>query len=300
MRVFVTGATGYVGSAVVQELLKSGHQVLGLVRSDASAKALVATGAEVHRGDVEDLDSLQRGAASVDGVIHTAFIHDFTDFKRVCEVDRHAIEALGSVLKGSNRPLIVSSGTLLAAPGRVGTEEDVCPLTVDDFPRVATEEALRAVTEQGVRAMAIRLSPSVHGDGDHHGFVSILAQIARAQGASAYVGEGNNRWTGVHRLDAAVLYRLALERGTAGARYHAADEEAIPFREIAGVIGRRLQLPVVSKSPEEAAAHFGAFAMFTQLDGPSSSKLTRERLGWQPKQLGLIADLEQSSSYFQA
>ena len=297
MKVFVTGATGFVGTAVVQELLGAGHQVLGLARSEASASALAAAGGEVHRGDLEDLDSLRSGVAASDGVIHTAFIHDFTRFQEVCEVDRQAVETLGDALAGSGRPLIVTSGTLLLTPGRVSTEEDNSVFTPSDIPRIATEIAAQAVAARGVPTSLIRLSPSVHDDGDH-GFVPMLIGIARATGVSAYVGDGSNRWTGVHRRDAAHLYRLALEKGAAFARYHGADEEEIAFRDIAEVIGKRLGLPVVSKSPEEAASHFGPFAAFVQVDGPTSSKLTRERLGWQPTQLGLIADLEQSATYF--
>jgi nucleoside-diphosphate-sugar epimerase len=296
MRVFVTGATGFVGSAVVQELMNAGHQVLGLARSEAAARSLAAAGALVHRGDLEDLDSLRSGAAASDGVIHTGFIHDFSKFKVVCETDRHAIEALGSALAGSDRPLIVSSGTALVKPGRLATEGEVSALTCNDFPRVATEEAAGSVAEQGVRVSVVRLSPSVHGDGDH-GFVPILIRVAREKGVSAYIGEGRNRWTAVHRLDAAVLYRLAVEKGSAGARYHGVDEEGIAFREIAEVIGRQLNLPVVSKSTEDAASHFGWFAHFAGLDCPASSKLTQERLGWRPVQCSLLTDLERGS-YF--
>ena len=252
----------------------------------------------VHRGDVEDLESLRSGAAASEGVIHTAFIHDFARFKEVCEVDRRAIEALGSALAGSDRPVVVTSGTLLVAPGRIGTEEDSGVLTPDDFPRVASEEMARSLAGRGVRISVVRLSPSVHGDGDH-GFVPTLIGIARATGVSAYVGEGLNRWSAVHRLDAARLFRLALEKGAAGARYHGADEGEITFRDIAEATGRRLGIPVASKSPEDAAGHFGTFARFAQIDGPTSSKLTRERLGWRPTQPGLLADLD-GGRYFDA
>lgn len=294
MKIFVTGATGFIGSAIVEELLGAGHQVLGLARSDASAKKLTDAGAQVHRGDVEDVDSLKHGAAASDGVIHCGFIHNFSDFAGACETDRRAIEALGEALIGSDRPLVITSGTALITPGRVATEDDATVLTFDKFPRVASEEAADAVAERGVRASVVRLSPSVHGEGDYHGFISILIKAARSKGASAYVGDGSNRWTAVHRLDAAHLFRLAVEKGTTGARYHGADEEGIPFREIAEAIGKGLNVPVVSIRPVEVGEQFDPFTAFvSQLDAPASNQLTRERLGWQPTQVKLIPDIEQ-------
>jgi nucleoside-diphosphate-sugar epimerase len=291
MRIFVTGASGFVGSAVVQELIGAGHRVLGLARSDASASAVAEAGAEVHRGTVEDVESLRSGAAACDAVIHTAFIHDFARFKEVCEIDRRAIEALGDALKGSDRRLVITSGTGLLGGGRSATEEDRQPSGANAVPRVASEEAADAVAARGVRVSTVRLPPTVHDDGDH-GFVPMLIGIARQKGVSAYVGDGNNRWAAVHRRDAAHLYRLVAEKGATGARYHGVGEEGVPFREIATVIGRKLGLPVQSKSSEEAAAHFGFLAHFAGGQLAASSARTQEQLGWRVKHVGLLADLE--------
>ena len=289
MRVFLTGATGFIGSAIVKELLSAGHQVLGLARTDAGAKSLAASGARVHRGDLEDLESLRAGAAQSDGVIHTGFVHDFSRFKEVCEIDRRAIEALGSELVGTDRPLIVTSGTAIAfVPGRPTTEDDAAN---SPMPRTASEEATAAMATRGVHASILRL-PQVH-DPVKQGLITYLIAVAREKGISAYVGDGLNRWPAVHRLDCAHLYRLVLEKGAAGARYNAVAEEGVPLRKIAESIGRGLNLPVISKTPDEAGEHFGWLAMFVGHDIPASSGLTRKRLGWNPTGPDLLTDLNE-------
>jgi nucleoside-diphosphate-sugar epimerase len=287
MRVFVTGATGFVGFHVVKELIAAGHKVLGMARSEAGAQALAAIGAEVQRGVLEDVSSLRSGAAASDAVVHLAFIHDFSKFQENCEIDRQAIEALGSVLAGSDRPFIVTSGTAgLAATGQVATEDHAVPPNFP-FPRVSEQTALSL---QGVNASVMRL-PQVH-DTIKQGLVTYLIALAREKGVSAYVGEGDNRWAAAHVLDVGRLYRLALEKHQAGVKYHAVAEEGVPLRDIAEVIGRGLKVPVVSLSPEKAAPHFGWLAMFAGADLVASSKKTRKNLGWNPTGPGMLADLQ--------
>lgn len=294
MRVFLTGATGFVGSAIAQELIGAGHTVLGLARSDSAAEALVKAGVEVHRGHLGDLESLKSGAGQCEGVIHTGFNHDFSRFKENCEEDGLAIEALGEALAGSDKPLVVTAG-ISPQPGKVTTEDDSPAAGPRLTPRVS-EETADALVGRGVRALVVRL-PQVH-DRDKHGLVTYLIAQARQTGVSAYVGEGLNRWPAVHLLDAAPLYRLALEKGTAGAKYHAVGEEGVPLREIAEAIGRGLKVPVVSKSPEEAVAHFGWLGTFAGIDIPTSSALTQERLGWRlTDQPGMIADLDRAYTF---
>jgi nucleoside-diphosphate-sugar epimerase len=297
MRLFVTGGSGFIGSAAVPELRGAGHEVVGLARSDASAAALAAAGAEVLRGDLGDLESLRRGAAESDGVVHLGYVHDFSDMAIGAAVDLKAIEAIGETLAGSGRPFVITTGTLLLAlgdvglpPGTFGTEDDVSHSAV--MPRVTSENTAIALAERDVRSAAIRLSPTVHGAGDH-GFVPILIGIAREKGVSGFVGDGANRWPGVHRLDAARLFRLVVEEAPAGTRWHGVGDEGVPFRDIAEVIGRHLDVPVRSIPPEEATGHFGFLGGLVQADNPTSNALTRKRLGWEPVEAGLLADLDE-------
>jgi nucleoside-diphosphate-sugar epimerase len=295
MRVFVTGAAGFIGAATTRELIAHGHEVLGLARSDANAAALEAMGAEVHRGSLEDLDSLRRGAEAADGVIHLAFIHDFSKFAENGQIDKRAIEAMGDRLVGTNKPFIVTSGTALIAPGATVTE-DMRRDADAHLPRVSEQTGL-AYASRGVRAMAIRL-PQVHGGDGKAGLINILLQGARVKGAAAYIGDGAARWAAAHRDDVVRLYRLALENGQADGIYHAVGEAGVSLRQITEIIGRALDVPVVSIKPEEAGAYYGPMAMFAGLDMPASSALTQQRLGWTPTGIGLIEDIGQPG-YFQ-
>lgn len=297
MRIFVTGATGFIGSAVVAELIGAGHEVVGLARSDRGAAALAQAGAGVFRGSLEDLEGLRSAAASCDGVIHTAYIHDFSQMQMAAETDRRAVEALGAALEGSGRPLVVTTGTALIRPGEAATEDERPDPGEGAHPRLASELAALDLASRGVRTSIVRPGVSVHGEGDH-GFVPVLIEIARAKGASGYVGDGVNRWPAVHRLDAARLYRLALEGAAAGTTWHAVAE-SVPTREIAEVIARHLDVPAVSVPPGDAAAHFGWMGVFFGIDAPASSALTQQRLGWKPTHAGLVEDLEQGH-YFEA
>jgi nucleoside-diphosphate-sugar epimerase len=295
MRVFVTGATGFVGSAVVQDLLKHGHTVVGLSRSEENAAKLKAAGAEALPGDLTDLESLKKGAAESDGVIHCGFIHDFQRFAEVCAVDAAAIKAMGDALAGTDKPLIVSSGVAIIAPGKLATEDMKAP-ELPNFPRVSEKVAFEQI-EKGVRAMAVRLPPTTHGDGDH-GFMTILIGVAKEKGYAAYVGDGANVWPATHRFDAASVYRLALEKGKAGASYHAIAEQGVTFKEIEGMIGRKLGLPVKSITAEEAAGYYGWFAHFATLSAPSSSEKTQAELGWTFSEIELLPDMD--AHYFGA
>lgn len=296
MRVFVTGASGFVGAAVVHVLKQAGHHVIGLARSDASAAALATNGVDVHRGDIEDLDSIRAGSAKADGVIHTAFNHDFSRFQASCAHDALVIEALAAPLVGSERPLVITSGIGVLPQGGLLAEEVLPPTGPSAHPRTATEHAAMAAAARGVNVSVIRLPPSVHGEGDH-GFVPLLIGLAREKELSAYPGDGSNLWPAVHRQDAARLFRLALEKGAANARYHAVAEQGIDFREIATTVGERLGVPVESCNGEAAAAHFGWFNHFAAMNVPASSEWTRKELGWQPEGPGLIDDLNRPGCY---
>jgi nucleoside-diphosphate-sugar epimerase len=294
MRIFVTGASGWIGSAVVPELQKAGHQVLGFARSDGSARKVEALGAEVLRGDLDDLDSLRKGADAADGVVHLGYNHDFSSIGDAATTDRAAIETLGEVLKGTGGPLLIASGTLGLANGRVGTEEDLPDHGA--HPRVANATTALALKDEGVRSIVVRFAPTVHGDGDH-GFVKVLVDVARAKGVSAYIGDGANRWPAVHRLDAANLVARAVDDAPAGSILHATAEEGIATREIAEAIGRGLDLPVESVPADKAMDHFGWIGMFFAADAPASSAITRARFEWTPTGPTLIEDLDAGHYY---
>lgn len=293
MRVFVTGATGFIGSAVVRELREAGHHVLGLARSEEAAGALAQAGAEAHRGSLSDPGSLAAGARACEGVIHLAFIHDFSQYKAAVETDQRAVEAIALALEGSNKPFVAASGTVMLAPGHIGTETDA---RAHDSGRAIAEEMLLSAAKRGVRTSAVRLPPSVHGAGDQ-AFVPTLIDIARHKGFAAFIGDGTNRWPAVHRLDAARLFRLALEKAAPGSLLHGTAEEGIPMKRIAEAIGEGLGLPVRSLTADEAAAHFGWLAGFAALDNPTSSTLTQEWLGWRPRENMLLKDMRESG-YF--
>lgn len=296
MKIFVTGATGFIGTAVVDELLSAGHQVLGLARSEKAEQQLIQAGAQAHRGDLTDLESLKAGASISDAVIHLGFIHDFSRFEHMCKLDAEVIGAIGEALRGTDRPFLITSGTALFSKNGVTTEQDLT--AAHPHPRIATENAADAVAATGVKVAVIRLSPSVHGEGDKIGFVPMLINIAREKKVSAMVGKGGNHWPAVHRLDAAKLYRLALETPfVSGTRYHAAAEQGIPFRIIAGEIAERLAVPLVSLDPEQAAAHFTWFAHFASLDNLTSSQKTSSALNWEPQHPTLLEDLK-GATYF--
>src|SRR5450755_932755 len=308
MHVFVTGASGWIGSAVVPELISAGHQVTGLARSDASAAALTAAGVQVHRGTLDDLGSLRDAAAASDGVIHLAFKHDLAfsgDFQGAADADRRAVETFGDALAGSGRLFLIASGTLGAAPGRVATERDghsptpaLAAMGSGPQTRHATAEVVLSLASRGVRSSVVRLPPTNHGDGDN-GFMAALVGIARDKGVSGYIGDGSSRWPAVHRLDSAHLFRLALENAPAGSTLHAVADEGVPIRDIAEVIGRHLDLPAAAISAEDAGEHFGWLAGFLATDSPASSTLTRELLGWHPTQPGLIDDLGKGHYFHQ-
>ena len=289
MRVFLTGASGFIGSAVIEELKAAGHEVLGLARNDANAAKLEAAGVAVHRGDLSEPETLAAGAAACDGTIHCAFIHDFSQYVENAAIDRRAVEAMLAALEGSGKPFILTSGTLMADPGREATEEDGASQDGPGAMRGATELVVEDYARRGVRGMIVRL-PQVH-DREKHGLVSYAIEVAREKGVSAYVGDGANRWAAAHVSDVARLYRLALEKGQAGGRYHAVGESGVPMREVAEAVGRRLNVPAVSITAEVAPAHFGFLAMFAGRDVPTSSRLTQERLGWTPTGPGLVEDL---------